>query len=241
MRTLLLLVFIATASLLTTQCQHDPFPLQVEEIVTTDSNLVFGTPDGECSLDSVYFERDVLPLITSFCVSCHGPTNANDGVRLSTYDEIMRFGKVVPGDPTESELYEVLIDGKAEERMPPPPSSALPPTDIAMIKTWIEQGAKNNTCDFETNIDSICDPSNVSFADEVNPILSSYGCISCHSGGSVILNTYEGVKALAENGRLLGSIKHESGYRAMPDGGGKMDSCDIATIEVWINEGINDN
>ena len=39
----------------------------------------------------------------------------------------------------------------------------------------------------------------------------------------------------------MGAINHATGFSAMPQGATKMDSCDIATIQIWINEGTLDN
>lgn len=223
-------------------CKHEPFDPIIVEVLTNDSNLVFGPTPGACDPDTVYFERDVLPLIANVCGSCHKPGGQNDGILLTNYDEIMQYGEIRPGNPGASELYEVITETDLDKRMPPPPASVLAQEDIDMIRKWIEQGAQNNTCNFDTGgATGACNPASVSFANEVSNILSSNGCTGCHSGGSIVLNNYAGVKTVADNGRLLGSIKHEAGYRAMPDGGGKLDSCDIVTIEVWINEGVNDN
>ena len=223
-------------------CRNDPFTPSIEIIPTSDSNLVFGPPKGECSPDTVYFEKDILPLITNRCASCHRPGGQYERVLLTDYDEIMRYGEVRAGNPNDSELFEVISESDPDKRMPPPPSSALSSEEIALIRRWIDQGALNNTCDFENVPDtSICAPSNVSFSSEVTNILSSNGCTGCHSAGSIVLSSYSGVKSVVDNGKLLGSIKHETGFRAMPEGGGKMDDCHIETIETWINEGALNN
>jgi hypothetical protein len=86
-----------------------------------------------------------------------------------------------------------------------------------------------------------CDSVNVTYGSSVVPILKSY-CTSCHSGNnSTVLNTYAGVLVSVNNGKLLGSVKHESGYRAMPDGGGKLSDCDIRIISIWIDNGAPNN
>lgn len=223
-------------------CRHDAFTPDVETILTTDSILVFGPPKGECDPDSVYFEKDILPLISSRCATCHRPGGQYDRILLTDYEEIMRYGEVRAGNPNDSELFEVISDSDPDKRMPPPPDVALTADEIALIRKWIEQGALNNTCDFETQPDTNdCAPAGVSFASEITNILSSNGCTGCHSGGSIVLSSYSGVKAVVDDGKLLGSIKHEAGFRAMPDGGGKMNDCDIQTIETWINEGALNN
>ena len=63
-------------------------------------------------------------------------------------------------------------------------------------------------------------------------------CTSCHNkslhNGNVILDTYDNVKKYAANGKLLGSIQHAQGYKAMPPGGSLRD-CDIKQLQDWIN------
>ena len=89
-----------------------------------------------------------------------------------------------------------------------------------------------------------CDTTNVSYSDEVWPVISS-NCTGCHSGGApsgnVSLENYDEIVRAANNGSLLGTIKHENGWSPMPKGGGKLPDCDIAKIESWVNAGTPDN
>lgn len=89
-----------------------------------------------------------------------------------------------------------------------------------------------------------CDTTNVSYSQDVWPIISS-NCTSCHSGGApsgnVYLDNYDNIVVAADNGSLLGAIKHESGYSPMPKGGGMLSDCNISIIETWVNEGTPDN
>jgi hypothetical protein len=85
-----------------------------------------------------------------------------------------------------------------------------------------------------------CDTTNVSFNNEVWPIINT-NCTGCHSGGApqgnVSLENYDDIVVAANNGSLLGTIKHEDGWSPMPKGGGKLADCDIAKIESWVNDG----
>ena len=89
-----------------------------------------------------------------------------------------------------------------------------------------------------------CDTTNVSYAEDVWPVINS-NCTSCHSGGApqgnVSLENYDDIVVAANNGSLLGTIKHEDGWPAMPKGGGSLGDCDIAKIEKWVNEGTPNN
>lgn len=89
-----------------------------------------------------------------------------------------------------------------------------------------------------------CDTSNVTYSNTVWPIING-NCTSCHSGGfpsgNVSLSNYNEIATAANNGSLLGAIRHENGWSPMPQGGGKLPECDIAQIETWVNAGTPDN
>lgn len=90
-----------------------------------------------------------------------------------------------------------------------------------------------------------CDTTNVSYATNINSIVNSYGCISCHSGpapsGNIGLETYTKIKVVADNGKLVGSITHAPGFIPMPDGAAKMNQCDVNRVKAWVNAGAPNN
>ena len=66
------------------------------------------------------FQKDIQPLMTRYCVECHGATKPKSGVRLDSYDAIIaksRKQSVVPGDPDKSRL--VMTMTGAAKLMPP--------------------------------------------------------------------------------------------------------------------------
>jgi hypothetical protein len=84
----------------------------------------------------------------------------------------------------------------------------------------------------------------VSYLTDVVPIFQQK-CNSCHTasspGGGVVMGNYTADKAIAQNGKLYGSIAHLSGYSAMPQGAPKLTNCQIATIKKWIDAGSPNN
>jgi len=92
--------------------------------------------------------------------------------------------------------------------------------------------------------DPECDTSNVSYAVDIQPIFNN-NCIICHSGptppAGFSLVDYENAVDVAKSGRLLGAVKHQSGYLAMPQGANKLDDCSINKLESWINLSYPDN
>ncbi|MDW8354191.1 MAG: PSD1 and planctomycete cytochrome C domain-containing protein [Bryobacterales bacterium] len=93
---------------------------------------------------SVDFLRDVQPVLTSRCLVCHSGDQPQAGLRLHTREEMLRGGvsgpAIVPGNGRASLLVQ-KISGQKGLRMPPtgPP---LPEETIALIRAWIDQGAR---------------------------------------------------------------------------------------------------
>ena len=99
--------------------------------------------------DTVSFANDVLPIFQQRCAECHGATDENGEVRtevslnLLEYERVMagsEFGTVIEaGDPANSFLLDMIIDGTMPEQGDP-----VPEEEIAIIRAWIEAGAPNN-------------------------------------------------------------------------------------------------
>jgi len=89
------------------------------------------------------------------------------------------------------------------------------------------------------------DSATVKYSKTMKTILTSYGCIGCHSApapsGSINLTVYASIKTVADNGRLYGAINHAPGYVPMPQGGGKINACDIKKVKAWIDAGAPNN
>lgn len=235
---------------LNTGCKHQPLfdddglgPIDSTD--TTDTLVIIDTiPDGiPCDPDTVYFEKDILPILISNCAmsGCHNSASHEDGVILDGYQNVVNTGEVSPFNPGGSELYEAITETDPEDRMPPPPAAALTAEQKALIAKWINQGAQNLTCN--PNYGQ-CDTLNVKYAGFIKPVIDTY-CKGCHSGnspsGGINLSTYNGVKTIALNGQLIGSISWANGFSKMPQGGNKLDDCTIAKFEAWITEGAPEN
>jgi len=89
-----------------------------------------------------------------------------------------------------------------------------------------------------------CDSSGVTYSGKVLSIVQS-NCYACHGSGNTLgnvnLDGHANLKLYAVNGKLSGVINHRTGFSPMPQGGNKLDDCDILTIEKWIDDGSPDN
>lgn len=84
----------------------------------------------------------------------------------------------------------------------------------------------------------------VSYSAQIVPLLRQQ-CLPCHTSaspdGGIVLGIYANDKAIAANGKLLGSIMHNAGYSPMPKGRLKMTACQIALCKKWIDAGSVNN
>lgn len=97
------------------------------------------------------FYRDIYPILRANCISCHNKTTTKSGLNMET-PELMRKGGengpgAIPGNSAES-----LVVQAAEHRedyvMPPKNNKSgavnLTAGEIALLRTWIDQGAKHS-------------------------------------------------------------------------------------------------
>lgn len=217
-------------------CVHQPDEVGVPGGGNGGNNPPAG---NNCNPDSVYFEKDILPLLRSNCAmaGCHDGATAMDGVRLDSYQAMMNSDVVKPRNPGDSDLWEAINENDPDDRMP----YQLPPLNAqqkALIRKWIEQGALNNRCDNE------CDTTLFTFSAAVKPILDK-NCVGCHNitttSGGVRLHDYAAVFSQTSNGKLSGVIHHRAGFKPMPYGGGKLRNCEITIIDKWISSGAPNN
>ena len=222
-------------------CEHEPFnasdfPNAPQNQDTTGNNNPGDTttPADPCHPDTVYYARDIQPLLNSFCAysGCHDANTASNDVILNNYQNVMQTGDVRPNRPDNSDLYEVLVETDPDKRMPynQPP---LEQSKINLIRKWINQGAQNLSCDE-------CDTTSVSYNTHIQNIVDA-SCINCHSSSSDVggrdLSSYSALRDAVENTNLLARINGELGANVMPQGG-KMDECKIEQIEIWAREGF---
>lgn len=101
--------------------------------------------------DTVSYKEDVLPIFQARCARCHGAEDeegevvAEVSLIVINYERLMmgsEFGPVITaGDAEDSWLLEMITEGD----MPPEgEGDKVPEEEIAVIRQWIVEGAKNN-------------------------------------------------------------------------------------------------
>ena len=91
----------------------------------------------------VSFTNDILPILQSRCMNCHGGERIEEGLIMKTYNDLLAGSDngpvVIPGDSGNSLMAELLLANKMPKRGP-----KLTPPQVQLIVDWINQGALNN-------------------------------------------------------------------------------------------------
>ena len=96
--------------------------------------------------EPVSFMKDVAPILLRRCAGCHGDKKAEGGYRLHTFVYLLESGDSgeIPVDAEEADrslLLQRIIEMDETIRMPQK-DDPLSDGEVALIKTWIQQGAR---------------------------------------------------------------------------------------------------
>ena len=98
--------------------------------------------DGATKID---FERQILPILRARCFECHGPKEQEARLRLDVRRIVFAGGENGPaikaGNSVGSLLVQRISSKDKDERMPPE-GKTLSADEIALVRAWIDAGAK---------------------------------------------------------------------------------------------------
>ena len=95
------------------------------------------------TVGTVSYSADVAPIFSQKCTQCHGGSQPDAGLDLSTYSGVIAGAKgravIEPGNPSQSLLVSNVKSGKMPKR-----GSKLTSDQITIISNWVSQGALDN-------------------------------------------------------------------------------------------------
>ena len=125
------------------------FPVSTDTVIPASTDTALATEPPAATQPpvaqgaTVSFANDVLPIIQSRCLNCHGGDRTEEGLVMLTYTDIMAGSNngpvVVPGDAAHSLMVELVATQKMPKRGP-----KLTPPQVQVIIDWINQGALDN-------------------------------------------------------------------------------------------------
>lgn len=100
--------------------------------------------------EKLEFNRDIRPILSNTCFTCHGPDSAKReaGLRLDQREAALAetasgVRSIVPGDPALSEIIARVTSSDPDLKMPPPESGkVVTPEQIETLKRWVSEGAE---------------------------------------------------------------------------------------------------
>lgn len=112
-------------------------------------SLALAAPIMLKAAEPARFGRDILPILSANCFSCHGPDEKNRkaGLRLDVEANAKanrRNGPAIkPGQPEKSLIMARLTSADSDVVMPPPSShKQIKPEQIEILRRWIAEGAE---------------------------------------------------------------------------------------------------
>ncbi|MBM3854581.1 MAG: hypothetical protein FJ399_15760, partial [Verrucomicrobia bacterium] len=96
--------------------------------------------------ETTFYQARVAPILERHCVSCHGPEKQKAGLRLDSFEALMKGAEsgpvVVAGEAKRSELLRrITLPVTDEEVMPGDGKPLLSREEIANLERWVRDGA----------------------------------------------------------------------------------------------------
>ncbi|WP_435007882.1 c-type cytochrome domain-containing protein [Tundrisphaera lichenicola] len=110
---------------------------------------------GTAQAEEIPFLGRVAPIVVERCLSCHNPKKAMGNYRVDTWARMMadsRAGPMIePGRPDDS-LFLMLIESNEPNGRMPKGKKPLPAAEIAILRRWIEEGARGEGIDPDSEL-----------------------------------------------------------------------------------------
>ena len=91
------------------------------------------------------YAREIAPLFRKYCLGCHNAQEAQGGLVLESHAQALHGGEhgaiVVAGNAAKSRLI-LVLEKRIEPAMPPEGNKGPSTAEIAVLKDWIEAGAR---------------------------------------------------------------------------------------------------
>ena len=170
----------------------------------------------------VDFEKDVQPILSQKCHSCHGAEAQQSGLRLDLRQNAMRGGDygpvIIPGKSAESKLVRRVANGDGGLQMPP--TGPLSNEEIGILRAWIDQGA-----DFRIEVreEAPAKPIDPKMADFISAVRTN----NLNAVGSLVAANSQLVTGVDSHGST--PLHHAAGFGT------------LAAMKLLLDKGANPN
>ncbi|QDT97595.1 DUF1549 domain-containing protein [Gimesia aquarii] len=169
----------------------------------------------------ISFYQQIRPILQAHCAGCHHPRNPEGEYVITEFSRLLKGGEsettaIIPGKPDESYFVKLITPHGNEAEMPKGKSPLLQ-DQIALIRSWIQQGAIDDSpkkVEYQFNKKN---PPKYSSPPVVTSLdYSPDGKLLAVAGfHEVVLHTAQGDKLV---GRLIGKSQRIESVQFSPDG-----------------------
>lgn len=106
----------------------------------SDFNVATAQISGVKNPAGIDFSHDVVPILQTHCMKCHGGQEAKGGFSINTRRTFLDGDMAVPGKPDDSHFLDLIASKDPESQMPPPKEKRVPKKDIETLKRWVTAG-----------------------------------------------------------------------------------------------------
>jgi len=122
-------------------------------ICLVEQGAFSAAPPAKTEIDPsapVSYYRQLRPIFQAQCQGCHQPAKAKGGYVMTDFAKMLGEGDsgkkaVIPGKPEQSYLLTEITPNKDGEAEMPQGKAPLKPDEIALIRRWVAEGAKDDT------------------------------------------------------------------------------------------------
>src|SRR5579871_3775778 len=114
--------------------------------VVTSAILAVFAP-GALAMEGPSYSKQIKPFFTRYCVECHNHEEPKGGLNLETHKSLVEGGDngvvLTPGKADASRIVR-LVEHKDKPFMPPKKAKQPGPEEVALLRAWIDTGAKED-------------------------------------------------------------------------------------------------
>ena len=194
------------------------------------------------------FEKDILPIFTQYCFTCHAGTRPQLGLDVRTAASTMSGSYngpvIVKGSPEQSLLWQKV----SSHAMPPAVfGQKLPDAQIETIHRWIAAGAPSDQP--SATLSKEAAEQKAAFDKQVMPIFTAR-CVQCHGPGQPMagldLRTLPALLKGSKSGPVVAEglseksvlVRKVASHAMPPPGTGQpLSDAEIQTLRQWIDKG----
>ena len=121
-------------------------------LLAAGAAVLLGACSSEAELPKdVSFKQDVQPILEANCLKCHteqGKGYTKTGLLMTSHEALMkgtRFGPVIDPGHSVSSVFNQVVEGRVDKSIAMPHGGKnLTEQEQAVLRMWVDQGAKNN-------------------------------------------------------------------------------------------------